>query len=85
MCRKKAQSSLKSKLNQGLKKLKERKSFAWGEKEDNSTKKLIKPEDYKSKVNDLRSKVLSLQKREINFLKTCLSREQKQKLNYLRI
>ena len=30
-------------------------------------KKLIKPEEYKEKVNKLRTKVQSLQKREINY------------------
>ena len=62
---KKAQSSLKSKLNQGL-------------------KKLIKPEDYKSKVNDLRSKVLSLQKERNKLLENVSKQRAKAKTELLK-
>ena len=60
---KKAQDSLKSKLNNGLKNLKEKeKKIQDEEKKIIQQKKLISPEDYKKKVDDLRKKVSSLQK-----------------------
>ncbi len=60
---KKAQTSLKNKLDQGLKKLTEKeKVLLEEEKKIIQQKKLIKPEEYKSKVENLRSKVLNLQK-----------------------
>lgn len=82
---KKAQSSLKSKLNQGLKKLKEReKVLLEEEKKIIQQKKLIKPEDYKSKVNDLRSKVLSLQKERNKLLENVSKQRAKAKTELLK-
>tara|TARA_B100002052_G_C15858979_1_gene589088 strand:+ start:738 stop:1262 length:525 start_codon:yes stop_codon:yes gene_type:complete len=82
---KKAQSSLKSKLNQGLKKLKEReKVLLEEEKKIIQQKKLIKPEDYKSKVNDLRSKVLSLQKERNKLLENVSNQRAKAKTELLK-
>tara|TARA_B100001057_G_scaffold443905_1_gene480408 strand:+ start:1917 stop:2441 length:525 start_codon:yes stop_codon:yes gene_type:complete len=60
---KKAQDFLKIKLDKGLKKLKEKeKTLLDEEKKIIQQKKLIKPEEYKKKVDSLRSNVLSLQK-----------------------
>ena len=68
---KKAQNTLKSKLDNGLKQLsKKEKTLLDEEKKIIQQKKLIKPEDYKSKVEDLRSKVLSLQKERNKLLET---------------
>ena len=68
---KKAQSLLKNKLDQGLKKLSEQeKNILKEEKQLIQQKKLIKPDEYKNKVNSLRSKVLSLQKERDGLLKS---------------
>ena len=59
---KKAQSFLKSKLENGLKNLKEKESkIQEEEKKIIQQKKLITPEEYKKKVSELRKKVSSLQ------------------------
>ena len=47
-------------------------------------KKLIKPEDYKSKVNDLRSKVLSLQKERNKLLENVSKQRAKAKTELLK-
>ncbi len=68
---KKAQSLLKNKLEQGLKKLSEQeKNILKEEKQLIQQKKLIKPDDYKNKVDSLRSKVLTLQKERDKLLKS---------------
>jgi Skp family chaperone for outer membrane proteins len=68
---KKAQNSLKNKLEQGLKKLSEQeKNILKEEKQLIQQKKLIKPDEYKGKVDSLRSKVLKLQKERDNLLKS---------------
>ena len=60
---KKAQNSLKTKLDKGFKNLADKeKKLQEEEKNIIEQKKLIKPEEYKSKVNDLRKSVTSLQK-----------------------
>ena len=60
---KKAQNSLKSKLDKGFKNLQDKeKKLQQEEKKIIEQKKLIKPEEYKSKVNSLRTSVSSLQK-----------------------
>ena len=60
---KKAQNFLKSKLEKGLKNLKNKeKNIQEEEKKIIQQKKLISSEEYKKKVNDLRNKVSSLQK-----------------------
>ena len=58
---KKAQDALKSKLNNGLKSLKEKEKKIQDEEKNYSTKKLISPEDYKKQVSELRKKVSALQ------------------------
>ncbi len=68
---KKAQSQLKNKLEQGLKKLSEQeKNILKEEKQLIQQKKLIKPEEYKKKVESLRTKVLNLQKERDKLLKS---------------
>ena len=68
---KKAQTALKNKLDQGLKKLSEKeKVLLEEEKKIIQQKKLIKPEEYKSKVENLRSKVSNLQKERNKLLET---------------
>ena len=60
---KKAQTSLKNKLDKGIKSLKDKeKSLQEEEKKIISQKKLLKPDEYKIKVTDLRKKVLGLQR-----------------------
>ena len=60
---KKAQNTLKSKLENGLKNLSNKeKQIQEEEKNIIQQKKLISPEEYKKKVTNLRSKVSSLQK-----------------------
>jgi outer membrane protein len=66
---KKAQDYLKSKLNNGIKKLKDQETKLQDEeKKIIQQKKLISPEEYKKKVADLRNKVSSLQKERNNLL-----------------
>ena len=80
---KKAQNTLKSKLDNGLKQLsKKEKKILDEEKKIIQQKKLIKPEEYKSKVEDLRSKVLSLQK-ERNKLLESISKQRLKARNEL--
>ena len=60
---KKAQKSLKNKLESGINKLNEKqKIIQEEEKKIIQQKKIIKPEEYKSKVDELRLKVSNLQK-----------------------
>ena len=60
---KKAQETLKKKLDQGIKKISTtEKSLLEEEKKIIQQKKLIKPEEFKKKVEELRSKVSKLQK-----------------------
>ena len=68
---KKAQNYLKSKLENGLKKLKDKeKNIQKEEKKIIEQKKLISTEEYKNKVSDLRKKVSLLQKERSNLLNT---------------
>ncbi len=68
---KKAQSYLKNKLQNGIKKIKEKeKKIQDEEKKVIQQKKVISPEEYKKKVQDLRNKVSSLQKERNNLLET---------------
>lgn len=60
---KKAQTSLKNKLEKGIKNIQDKqKSIQEEEKKIIQQKKVIKPEEYKKKVKDLRLKVSKLQK-----------------------
>ncbi len=80
---KKAQNFLKSKLENGLKNLKEKENkIQEEEKKIIQQKKLISPEEYKKKVKELRSKVSSLQK-ERNKLLENVSKERAKARNEL--
>ena len=60
---KKAQNFLKTKLDDGLKNLKDKETkILEDEKKIIQQKKILSSEEYKKKVNELRSKVSSLQK-----------------------
>ena len=66
----------------GIKSLKDKESkIQEEEKKLIQQKKVISAEDYK-KVSELRSKVISLQKREINYLRQFQNKELKQEMNY---
>ena len=66
---KKAQLTLKNKLDDGIKKLKvKEKNLQDEEKKIVAQKKIISAEEYKKKVNELRNKVSSLQKERNNLL-----------------
>ena len=68
---KKAQSTLKNKLEKGLKSLREKeKNIQEEEKKIIQQKKVISSEEYKKKVTGLRNKVSSLQKERSNLLNT---------------
>ena len=75
---KKAQKFLQSKLSSGLKNIKEKeKSIQEEEKKIIQQKKLISTEEYKKKVNGLRSKVSSLQKERNKVLESVSSERSK--------
>ena len=80
---KKAQETLKSKLENGLKNLKNKESkIQEEEKKIIQQKKLISPEEYKKKVTELRKKVSNLQK-ERNSLLENISKERSKARNEL--
>lgn len=75
---KKAQSFLKNKLEKGVSSLKEKeKKIQEEEKKIISQKKIITPDEYKKKINELRSKVESLQKERNNLLETVAKQRSK--------
>ena len=68
---KKAQTSLKNRLDKGIKDLQSKeKKILDEEKKIIQQKKLISPEEYKKKVSELRSKVSSLQKERNTLIET---------------
>ena len=68
---KKAQTTLKNKLENGIKSLKDKeKKIQDEEKKIIQQKKVLSPEEYKKKVNELRTKVSSLQKERNTLLET---------------
>jgi outer membrane protein len=68
---KKAQDSLKNKLDNGINQLKKKeKALQDEEKKIIQQKKIIKPEEYKKKVLALRAKVSNLQKERNNLLES---------------
>ncbi len=68
---KKAQTSLKNKLDKGIKDLQSKeKKILDEEKKIIQQKKLISPEEYKKKVSELRAKVSSLQKERNTLIQT---------------
>ena len=77
---KKAQSFLKKKLNDGVKKIQKReKDIQEEEKKIIQQKKVISAEEYKKKVTELRSKVLSIQKEKNKLLENVSKQRAKAK------
>lgn len=75
---KKAQDFLKNKLEKGLKKFSDQeKNLLNEEKKIIEQKKLIKPEEYKQKVDALRSKVINLQKERNTLIKSVSNKRSK--------
>ena len=82
---KKAQDHLKNKFNKGIENIdKKRKSLQEEERKIIDQKKLIKPEEYKEKVNKLRTKVQSLQKERNQLLETVSKQRNKAKTELLK-
>ena len=77
---KKAQTFLKKKLNDGIERIKKKeKSIQEEEKKIIQQKKIISAEEYKKKVKELRSKVLSIQKEKNELLETVSKQRAKAK------
>ena len=82
---KKAQSFLKSKLDNGLKSLKEKeKKIQEEEKKIIQQKKLVSPEEYKKKVSELRKKVSSLQQERNKLLQSVSKQRTKARTELLK-
>ena len=82
---KKAQDHLKNKFNKGIENIdKKKKSLQEEERKIIDQKKLIKPEEYKEKVNKLRTKVQSLQKERNQLLETVSKQRNKAKTELLK-
>ena len=63
---KKAQNTLKNKLSGGIKNLKDKETRIKEEEKIIKQKKVLSPEEYKKKVNELRNKISGCKKREIH-------------------
>lgn len=82
---KKAQNSLKSRLEKGIQNLQAKeKSIQAEEAKIISQKKLSKPEEYKKKVNSLRSKVSKLQKERNQLLQSTAEQRAKARKTLLK-
>ncbi len=82
---KKAQTSLKNKLNKGIKNLQDKeKKIQDEEKKIIQQKKVISAEEYKKKVTELRGKVGKLQKDRNNLLKDISTQRSKARNELLR-
>ena len=82
---KKAQTFLKKKLDNGIKKLKEKeKAIQAEEKKIIQQKKVISAEEYKKQVNALRNKVSSLQKERNMLLETVAKQKSKARTELLK-
>ena len=82
---KKAQATLKKRLNDGIASLNKReKSIQDEEKNIISKKKIVTPEEYKKLVNELRTKVSKLQKDREKLLKNIAEQRTKAKNDLLR-
>jgi outer membrane protein len=80
-----AQDKLKNKLDSGIKTLTQKeKSIQEEEKKLISQKKLLKPEEYKGKVQQLRSKVIDLQKERSKLLQDVADQRSKAKSELLK-
>lgn len=82
---KKAQNSLKKKLDNGIQNLKEKeKKIQDEEKKIISQKKIITSDEYKKKINSLRSKVQSLQKERNSLLENVSNQRSKARTELLK-
>lgn len=82
---KKAQNTLKSKLENGIKKIKEKeKALQDEEKKIIQQKKVISVDEYKKRVTELRKKVASLQKERKNLLDSIGKQRMKAKTELLK-
>ena len=82
---KKAQLSLKNKLDNGIKKIqKKEKTIQEEEKNIIKQKKVVSAEEYKKKVNDLRAKVSALQKERSSLLKSVAEERSKMRSELLK-
>ena len=82
---KKAQLTLKNKLDKGIKNLNsQQKSIQEEEKNIIKQKKVVSAEEYKKKVNALRNKVSSLQKERSTLLKTVADERSKMRSELLK-
>jgi len=82
---KKAQNFLKNKLDKGIKNLKAKENkLQEEEKKIIQQKKIIKPEEYKSKVDDLRKKVANLQKERNKLLQDVATQRSKARSELLK-
>ena len=82
---KKAQTTLKNKLEKGIKNLKSKeKKIQEDEKKLIQQKKVISDEDYKKKITELRSKVKELQKERNTLLETVAKQRNKAKNELLK-
>ena len=82
---KKAQISLKNKLDNGIKKLKSKeKAIQEEEKNIIKQKKVVSAEEYKKKVNQLRNKVSALQKERSSLLKNVSEERSKMRSELLK-
>ena len=80
---KKAQSSLKNKLDKGVKNLRsEETKILEEEKKLIQQKKILAPEEYKKKVSELRAKVSKIQKKRSDLLNSVAKQEAKQEMNF---
>tara|TARA_X000000368_G_scaffold410912_2_gene395058 strand:- start:750 stop:1274 length:525 start_codon:yes stop_codon:yes gene_type:complete len=82
---KKAQISLKNKLENGIKKLQTKeKAIQEEEKQIIKQKKVVSAEEYKKKVNELRNKVSNLQKERSSLLQTVADERSKMRSQLLK-
>ena len=83
---KKAQNTLKKKLSGGIKNLKDKEtSIKEEEKKIIKQKKVLSPEEYKKKVNELRNQISGLQKERNSLLETVAKQRAKARNELLKI
>ena len=83
---KKAQETLKKKLNDGNKKFEKEGSSLKKEEQDLiAKKKLVSPEEYKNNINDLRKKILIIKKEDKKQLTIFLDRKKRLELNFTKL
>ena len=64
---KKAQLQLKQKLDNGIKSINKKEKVIQEEEKNNSTKKILSPEEYKKQVTELRKRYQLCKKKEQNY------------------